>query len=82
LKVVQRGSWGKYSSLSMLLSTHAPCPSFVSFCTTRILFTSGIYLLCGSVVLLAKRNKSDKEENDKVKNKNQKEGKAQNASRP
>jgi hypothetical protein len=31
---------------------------------------------------LAKRNKSDKEENDKVKNKNQKEGKAQNASQP
>jgi hypothetical protein len=38
--------------------------------------------LCGSVVFLAKRNKSDKEENDKIKNKNQKEGTAQNASWP
>jgi hypothetical protein len=31
---------------------------------------------------LAKRNKSDKEENNKVKNKNRKEGTAQNASQP
>jgi hypothetical protein len=31
---------------------------------------------------LAKRNKSDREENDKVKNKNWKERTAQNASRP
>jgi hypothetical protein len=80
--VVRRGSWGKYSSLSMLLSTCTPCPSFVFFCTTRILFTLGIYLLCGSIISLAKRNKSDKEENDKVKNKNRKEGTAQNASWP
>jgi hypothetical protein len=37
-----RCSWGKYSSFSMLVSTHAPCPSFLMPC----LFLYFVFFLC------------------------------------
>jgi hypothetical protein len=44
--------------------------AFVSFCTTYVLcFTVGISCFLCVHCFLAKRNKSDREENDKVKNK-------------
>jgi hypothetical protein len=64
---------------SSLLSSISFSPSVINH-VLRLL-QEYIFFLCVHC-FLAKRNKSNKEENDKVKNKNRKEGKAQNASWP
>jgi hypothetical protein len=82
--VVRRGFLGKYSSFSMHLSTRTPRPSFLVLCFSpySVFLFFCVCAIYRSVCVLNKRNKSNKEENDKVKNRNWKEGMAQNASRP